>query len=288
VREGVRRGFEVNEFFEGLFDKAPDIIGKAAQSPLGLASLIVLILGALGGFLFWNAAEKLRLLALAMITGGLLGLFIFASNSTKIDNPESKPKISPEQTEQIRNQGAAKLAEADRQQFAGQNDGGRAAYDQAVTLYEQIDDRIGQAKVRFGLGRLEHELGRNDQARADFDQAIALFKQENDKIEQANVLAELGDAESRLGHNIQARADFDQAIALFKQEDNLLGQADVLKGLGVLESRLGRNDQARAAYGEALALYKQIDNRLGQGNVLRKPRGLGAQARPQRSGPRGL
>ncbi|HEY4846525.1 MAG TPA: tetratricopeptide repeat protein [Methylocella sp.] len=213
---GAQRGFEMDEIFKGLFDKAPDIISKAAQNPLGLASLIVLVLGILGAFLFRNAAGNLKLLAFAMITAGLLGLFLFASNSTKIDNPGPKP-ISPEQVEQIRNQAATKLAEAERQNFSGQLDRSRAAFDQAGALYEQIGDRIGQAKVRFGLGGLERTLSRDDQARADFDQAIALYKQEDNRIGQAKVLSVLGDVESRLGRKVQARADFDQAIALFKQ-----------------------------------------------------------------------
>jgi tetratricopeptide (TPR) repeat protein len=261
----------MGEVFKEFVDKVPAIIGKAAQSPLGLASLIVLVLGALGGFLFWNAAGRLRLLAFAMITGGLLGLFIFASNSTKIDNPGPKP-ISPKQTEQIRNQAAIKLAEAERLNFTGQNDQARAVYDQAVTLYEQIYDRNGQANALFGLGRLEHTLRRDDQAREAFVQAIVLYRQEDNRIGLAKVLAQLGDVESSLGHNVLARADFDDAIPLFKQEDNLLGQADVLNGLGELESRLGRNDEARAAYDQAITLYKQIGDRIGQANVLR---GLG-------------
>jgi hypothetical protein len=36
VREGVRRGSEMGEIFKEFFDKAPDIIDKAAQSLLAL------------------------------------------------------------------------------------------------------------------------------------------------------------------------------------------------------------------------------------------------------------
>jgi len=78
----------VGEIFKEFFDKAPDIIGKAAQSPLGLVALSVLVLGAVGFLLFRNAAGKLKLGAFAMITGGFLAfmalVFIFAGNP----NPE--------------------------------------------------------------------------------------------------------------------------------------------------------------------------------------------------------
>lgn len=86
-----------------------------------------------------KAAEKLKLAAFAMITAGLLGLFIFASNlpkpdapasvPTKIDNSERKSGTSEAQTEQVtkektalENQAATKLAEGERLYFAGRND----------------------------------------------------------------------------------------------------------------------------------------------------------------------
>jgi tetratricopeptide (TPR) repeat protein len=136
--------------------------------------------------------------------------------------------------------------------------------------------------VLCGLGDLEGKLGRNDQARAAFGEALVLFKQEDNRLGQANVLSGLGDLERKLGRHDQARAAYGDALALYKQEDNRQGQANVLAGLGALERMLGRNDQARAAYGEASALYKQIDDRLGQANVLGRLGELAATDRPAR------
>jgi hypothetical protein len=49
---GGSRGVEMGDIFKEFLDKAPDIIDKAAQSPLGLAALSVLVLGIVGAFLF--------------------------------------------------------------------------------------------------------------------------------------------------------------------------------------------------------------------------------------------
>jgi hypothetical protein len=138
---GGLTGFEMGEVFKGLLDKASNIIGKAAENPLGLAALSVLVLGVVGVLLFRQAAGKLKLVAFAMITAGLLGLFVFAANSTKIDTPEPKP-ISPEQTEQI---ARTRLADAERLYFAGQNDQARAAYGDAFALFKQEGNPLGQA-----------------------------------------------------------------------------------------------------------------------------------------------
>jgi hypothetical protein len=58
--------------------------------------------------------------------------------------------------------------------FAGQNDQARAAYGDALVLFKQVDDRLGQANVLAGLGDLEGKLGRNDQPRAAYGDALTL------------------------------------------------------------------------------------------------------------------
>jgi tetratricopeptide (TPR) repeat protein len=294
----------MGEVFKEFVDKVPAIIREAAQSPLALASLIVLVLGGVVAYLFRNTAGRQQLLAFAMIIVGLLGLFAFASNLPKpnnhesgqakpdipapvpmeIDNSERKPgtseaqpeQLTKEKTEQIRKQAAAKLADGERLRLAGQNDQARAAYSDALAFFNQVDDRLGEANALAGLGHLESKLGRRDQARAAYGEALALFKLEHNRLGQANVLGGVGELDRTLSRNDQARAAYGEALALFKQEYNSLGQANVLRGLGALESMLGRNDQARAAYGDAAAArpmcFSASANRT--------------QAQPQRSGPR--
>ena len=48
------------------------------------------------------------------------------------------------------------------------------AYREAIALYEQIDDRLGQAYVLAGLGDLETTLDRDDKARAAYGEAIPM------------------------------------------------------------------------------------------------------------------
>jgi hypothetical protein len=52
---------------------------------------------------------------------------------------------------------------------------------------------------------LERQLGRNDQARADYNDARTLYQQLNDKRGEANTLYRLGDLESGQGRNDQTR-----------------------------------------------------------------------------------
>ena len=65
-----------------IFDRAAEIIRESGRGPVAFASLIVLVLGIVGAYLFRNVGEKLRLAAFAMVIVGLLGLFTLATTST--------------------------------------------------------------------------------------------------------------------------------------------------------------------------------------------------------------
>lgn len=129
----------MGDFFKGLLDKAPDIIGKAGESPLALAALCVLVFGVVGVLLFRSAAGKLKLLALAMIA--VLALVFVLTSNPKPPLPPQPRKSSPEKTA-LGNQAATKLADAARLYMAGPNDQARAAYGKALTLFKQEDSRL--------------------------------------------------------------------------------------------------------------------------------------------------
>jgi tetratricopeptide (TPR) repeat protein len=74
--------------------------------------------------------------------------------------------------------------------------------------------------VQRGLGDLEHKLGNNDAARAAFREALTLYQQVDNRLGQGNVQRGLGDLESRLGNNDAARAAYREALTLYKQVDD--------------------------------------------------------------------
>jgi tetratricopeptide (TPR) repeat protein len=239
--EGVRSSSEMDEFFKELFGKASDIIHEAGQSPLALASLGVLILGALGFLFFRDATAKFKLAAFATITIGFIGLFVYANNPVR------------PQPDKV----AAILAEGARLYFGGQTDQARAAYAEAVAAFNRSGNSLGQAKVLKGLADFERILGHYGQARSAYGKALALFRKLDDRLAQAYVLKALGDMESILGNNDQAREDYDQAYSLYKQQDYILGQANLLYALSCLVSR---NPQQASVYRDAFAqLYARIN-----------------------------
>ncbi|PPD18655.1 MAG: hypothetical protein CTY18_05065 [Methylomonas sp.] len=68
-----------------------------------------------------------------------------------------------------------------------------------ILLYQQVNDRLGEANVLRGLGDLESKLGDNREAYA---QARTLYQQENNRLGEANVLVGI----ARIEQTIDAEA----------------------------------------------------------------------------------
>ncbi len=130
-----------------------------------------------------------------------------------------------------------KFAEGERARLGDQNDAARAAYGEALTLFKQVDDRLGQANVQRGLGDLESTLGRTDAARAAYDEALTLYKQADNRLGQANVQRGLGDLERGLGRKDAARAAYAVAAELFGEVGLTEWQEAALTELRKLDGR---------------------------------------------------
>jgi hypothetical protein len=175
----------MGEFFQWLFGKAPDIIREAARSPLGLAALSVLVLGIVGVLLFREAAGQPKLVAFAMITGGLLGFLmlvvVFASSPTTPDTKEEADRNT------CAHYAASAVADYKRMMEIPK------CQDYTTTLFLLDGNQlikvtslgVSQFHHRGRTGRVKCAMltsnnvgrGRNDQARAAYGEAIALNKE---------------------------------------------------------------------------------------------------------------
>jgi tetratricopeptide (TPR) repeat protein/class 3 adenylate cyclase len=152
--------------------------------------------------------------------------------------------------------------------YEGDNQQARNYYDQAMPLFQAVNDPLGQANVLKQLGDIAFYEGDNQQARNYYDQAMPLFQAVNDPLGQANVLEQLGDIAFREGDNQQARNYYDQAMPLYQAAGTPLGQANVLKQIGDIAFREGDNHQARNYYDQAMPLYQAAGTPLGQANAF--------------------
>jgi len=146
--------------------------------------------------------------------------------------------------------------------------GARQAYEQALPIFRQIEGRLGEANTLKALGDLKMRTADLTGARHAYEQALTIFRRFEDRLDEANTLQALGDLKMRTDDLAGARQAYKQALPIFRQIEDRLGEANTLKALGDLKRRTDDLAGARQAYEQALTIFRQIEGRLGEANVL--------------------
>jgi tetratricopeptide (TPR) repeat protein len=148
----------------------------------------------------------------------------------------------------------------------------RDRFNQALTLYKQVGDVMGEANCIQGLGQIALERTDHAVARDRFKQALTLFQLTGDVMGEANCIQRLGQIAMELSDQETAWLFFKQALPLHKRVENILGEANCIQGLGDIEFRRSNLEVARLLFEGALSLYKHIGIVLGEANCIQ---GLG-------------
>jgi tetratricopeptide (TPR) repeat protein len=117
-----------------------------------------------------------------------------------------------------------------------------------------------RAEIHDALGDLYFFEDHLTQAEQHFQAALTLFTQIDEKLGQANTLQSLGDLAMRQANLTQAQQHFQAALTLFTQIDDKLGQANTLRSQAHLFDAQGRLDQALKNYETALSLYHSFND----------------------------
>jgi tetratricopeptide (TPR) repeat protein len=143
------------------------------------------------------------------------------------------------------------------------------AYKQALPLYRQLGDVLGETKCIVGLGDIALDRSDYSSAHESYEQALALNCKAGDVRGEALCVARIGDIAFLRSEYNAAREAYIRALSLFRQIEDVLGQANCIHGLGEIERDRSEYDLAYEAYQRALTLYRQVGDARGEANCLR-------------------
>ena len=151
---------------------------------------------------------------------------------------------------------------------AYRNDEALANYEQAIGLFRDVGDRLGEANTLKAIGDVLQFLNRRDEALANYEQAIGLFRDVGDRLGEANTLQGLGGLKE---NDADALALYRQAHQLYQQIGDQYSQARNLRWfMAEAQVKLGQVADARIALQEAADIFDTIgledyrDGALGQ------------------------
>ncbi len=160
--------------------------------------------------------------------------------------------------------GAGALAEAQ-----GKIEQATVFHTEALALWEQAGDRLGQAHSLENLGIIEmHDLGNAAAALAHHETALALYEAENDRLGIAIARRNLGDVALMEEQFSDAANHYREALTIARELDDVRNIAASLTSLGALaffENDLGT---AIRLYEESLPIWRQLNDVPGTALVL--------------------
>jgi DNA-binding SARP family transcriptional activator len=154
--------------------------------------------------------------------------------------------------------------------------------EQALRLYGELGDRVGQARAHSDLSITFALQQRHQEALGHSQAAIALSGAAGHRGGQANALNQAGWHAAHLGDYEYALACCQQALDLRRALGTRYEQAHVWDSLGYIHDRLGHHVQSIECFGAAVELFAEFGDRFEQamslGNLGDACRGAGQLA----------
>lgn len=145
----------------------------------------------------------------------------------------------------------------------GENDAARALLGAAQAVFEELDDRAGQAAVLNNRAALEWSVGNLEEARAGHEESLRLKRALGDRWGEASSLNNLGTVARDAGDHAGAEAAFEASLRVCEELGDAQGMATAHNNLGNAAFGASNFAAARARYEKSLALKRELGNAFG-------------------------
>jgi tetratricopeptide (TPR) repeat protein len=131
----------------------------------------------------------------------------------------------------------------------------RASYQQALPIYQKIQQRLGEANCIQGMGDIDKALADYPSARASYQQALSIYQQIKQRLGEANCILGLGDIDKALDDYPSARASYQQAGNIYEEISHKRSQANCFNSTATLYQRQKQFELALIAFKQAIEIF---------------------------------
>ena len=234
-------------------------------------------------FVLLNLVSLLEILHQSLAV--LLSVFLFPESVTATPKPFSPPFTSPEQNYVVQGK---KQTIKDKIPFPfslslfSSNDATRAAaeqafqegqelkqqgtaeslqqaitkWEEALSLYRTIGDKLWEAVTLLTIGRVYSDLGQKQKALEFYNQSLPLSRATEDKTTEAITLNNIGRIYDASGEKQKALDYYNQSLPLSQGLGDKETEALTLNNIGVVYSALGEKQKALEFYNQSLPLSR--------------------------------
>jgi CHAT domain-containing protein len=210
--------------------------------------------------------QRIGLIALLTVLATLT-----IDNFQLIQDPKSKipNSLVLAQTPEARKAEAGQLFHQGVEQYQTSHiEAAKQSWQQALIIYREIKDRLGEGASLGNLGLAYDALGDYAQAIEYHQQSLAIAREIKDRQGEGASLGNLGLAYYSLGDYTKAIKYQQQRLAITKEIKDRLGESQSLGNLGLAYFSLGDYAQAIEYHQQSLAIAGEIKDRQSEGASL--------------------
>ncbi len=137
-----------------------------------------------------------------------------------------------------------------------------------LEIYEQLDDKLGIARLLSAIGNARGFLGEHKKAFKNYKDALRKCREAGDKHFEARILNNIGLAYMNLGDDMRALQYYQEASKLKDQTRDKYLEGAVLNNIGLINMNSLEYSKALKNYSDSLKIFKEIGNRYGEALVL--------------------
>ena len=142
------------------------------------------------------------------------------------------------------------------------------SYEQALTIYREIGNPVGEAASLNNLGNAYDSLGDFNRAIDFYQKSLAIQRKIGYPAGEAASLCGLGNAYYSLGDFNRAIDFYEQSLVIQRKIGNPVREANSLGNLGNAYYSLGDFNRAIDFYEQSLVIERKIGDRQGEGGSL--------------------
>jgi CHAT domain-containing protein len=139
---------------------------------------------------------------------------------------------------------------------------------QSLVISREIKDRWGEGNALNNLGNSHRDLGEYNIAIKYYQQSLVIAREIKDPKAQSNALRNLGLANGSLGNFLKAIEYHQQNLAILREVKDRKSEIVTLINIGLAYGSLGNYSKAIEHYQQSLLISREIKDRNGEGGVL--------------------
>ena len=142
---------------------------------------------------------------------------------------------------------------------AADTSGAVAAETEALEVFRELGDRVGEAIGLLHLGQINVYLGDDAQARVHLLQCLAIAREIKHQEVEGECELVLGESAFELDDRSQACQRFKRSLTVCREAGDKRGEANALRWLGRLDMQQGDLVSARSRLGDALRAFRSFE-----------------------------